>query len=404
MVRLISAIAVATVVLTACREAPPYIDPTRYQQAGQTTPGRAPKIFAAALPAGEPLPADATADALQLGWFCLDLPDQPRPRLLPGRGDGRLRVVQADGRGGWEVAAVDLAARSATRETALDSAADWPASDGFVTRVGPAAESTATRADLTDGLLPMPTDPTPVAWLIWRTEAVETTLAPDATHVTGLAVDDAGAILAFVDAAPGATPTLWAVALAGEATPMQVGLAHHIWALVGDGTTALVRGVGPLGPQTQWMSLPDGATRAIGPDGRAVVAVDRGVLIETDQGALVRVDIDTGIQHRLGPTGSSARLLTQGGQPAVALADAPSETTLFWFDGRGLRRVTRIGPARWLAAVPMQGPVIAALVGWDPPGGRPFDPLVDPARVCVVARAVGALRMERPAPWSTRQP
>lgn len=395
MARLLWTMAMGAMALAACRDAPPYIDPSRYAQAGQTTPGSAPTFFAASLPAGEPLPADVTADALQLGWFCLDLPEVPRPRLLAVSGDGRLRVIQGDGRGGWELAAVDLAARTVTREAALASGADWPAADGVVSRVGPAAEPTPTRDHDADGLLPLPDEATPVAWLVWRRGDREVLLAPDATHTVAMAMDDAGAIVAFVDAPPDATATLWAVALAGEATAIAVGAALHVWSLVGDGTTALVRGSGPLGPETQWMSLPDGATRAIGPDAIAVAAVESGVLLELADGHLLQIDVDKGMQRWLRPGPGPAHLLQHGGQPAVALADAASESTLFWFDGRGLQRVTRIGPAQWLAAVPMQGAVVAALVGWPPGPGRSFDPLLDPARVCVVARAVGGLRIDR---------
>ena len=393
---------VVVVAAAACREAPPHIDPSRYAQAGQITTGSPLSMFAASLPSGESLPADVTADALQLGWFCLDLPPRIRPWLLPARGDGKLRVVQSDGQGGWQVAAVDLALRTATVEVALWSPHDAVVAQGLISRVGPAAEPTPTRALDPDALAPLALDaPSPdrtVAWLQWHDGARVVPLAAEATHVVHFAVDGNGKTLALIDAPPDATPTLWLTALATDATAVQVVAALHVWAVVGGGGAAIVRGIGALGAETQLVSLPDGATRTLGPDGRAVQAVGRGILIETWSGRLLRVAVHDGAQAWLRTPTATARLIQGGGQAAVELAEQATESTLLWFDGTALVRVTRLGPARWVAAQPMLGGVVAAILGRPRQSDGSFDPYADLSEVCVVARAVGGLHISLAAP------
>lgn len=384
------------VVAGSCREAPPYIDPSRYAQAGNPTPGAAKRVFAATLPAGDPLPDEAAAEALQTGWYCLALPPAIRPRLLPATGDHWLRAVEKNAAGHWQVLAVDLAARTATRETALADPRDCVlAAEWTLGRTGPAAEPTPTAASgEPDGWAPPAAEiDRSIAWLQMCRHGQCQDLAGDATHVADLTADATAAIAAFVDAPPDATPALWTVALAEGATPLQFGAAERVWAIVDEGHAAVVRGRGPFGLETQLVSLPDGATRAIGPDSRAVLAVADALLLETWQGKLMRVLVPSGQAAWLGTGNLPARVVDGGGQPAVTVADDPSSATLYWFDGERLRRATRIGPAAWVAAMPLQGGVLAALVGRDSDGSGAYEPMRDAADICVLARAVGALAM-----------
>ncbi len=388
--RSLAALLLGSAVATgACREAPPYIDPARYALAGDPTQGSVPKLFAAALPTGEDLPDDVTADALQMGWFCFDLPTRTRTRMLPMRGDGRLRTVQDDGQGGWQVLAVDLATRQATAETALLGPDDEPGPQGTVHRMAfaPAWAATPVQDELAPTVA-LPTTPAAeVAWLIWQRQDDWVTLALDATHVQQFSLDSTGRQIFFIDAPADATPALWHIALSEAATAALVGPALALWAVVFDGSAAVVRAQGEAGLETQ-LVYADGTRRRLGPDGVAVVAVGPSLLIETATGDLLRVDASSSAWHRVGTGGRPGRLVARGGQPAVQLPEDVSVAALYWFDGGGLQRVTALGPAQWLAAVPLKGGVAAALLDRS---DRQLGPAGRDVAVCVVARAVKPL-------------
>lgn len=386
----------------ACKETP-YIDPSRYGQAANPTFVQRPRLFARATATAEPLPDALTADALQLGWMCLDLPRRPRPQLLPSRGDGVVRVVQRNALAtGWEVMAVDLASRTATVEAALPGWQVEPAGDMWVVLAvpptasedpegAPGALQAADAAPRPQPTVDLALPATELGSLVALAGGVTADLAAGATDVESAVVDAQGSRAWFVRMPGAETPTVWQVSLPDPATPVLVGEAEHLWAVANDGLLLVIRGHGAAGPETQLLNPATGQRWRIGPDAKAVLqAADRVILQDRDD-RLWAVGNWPGGELPLPWSSRGDALLTAGGRPALARQVEPGKWQFLWIDRSQLVSVGTLGPARWLAGLPMHGGVVLALLGHDTNCSGSVDPRVDEVDVCVVAQAVLAL-------------
>ncbi len=385
--------------LLGCRDAPPYIDPSRYDQAARTTGGPRPRLFARTLPTRERSPEALVADALQLGWICLDLPKKPRPRLLPMQGDGKLRVVERDDAAAWQVLAVDLATRTATVEVALP---DWRAEPvGESWLVGTAAAATLTNDDALALAIEVSAslDHPSLGSLQLLTRGTAVELAPAATQIDSFVADPASQTAWFVDAPADASATLWQVNLAGPPTPVQLGEAEHIWGVVNDGRLLVIRGRGDKGSETQLFEPASGRRWRAGPNATQVVVAANRVLLQDGQGQLWTVGEWPIEEVPLPGSRRGDRLLPGGGEAAVVRTFPGPVEQLAWVEPTTLLSVGSLGPAHWIAATPMSEGVVAALVGHDTNGSGSLDPATDEADVCVVARALRPLTVpERTMP------
>ncbi len=390
------AVLLAVLAVQACSEAKPYIDPTRYDQAGLATQGPRPRLFAKALPTGETLPDAITADALQMGWACLDLPARPRPRLLPAKGDGLVRWIERDADDlDWLLVALDLATRTATQEYALPGADAWPMAQGVLVRQGPLYPETAEElhalgwaASLAEAasavaLADQPTASGPL-WAIGMATAPTIVLA----DVLSVAAAPWGTHAWAVSQSEDASPVLWEIATADEVTLTQAGTALRVWAVAEDGAVAILRGHGANGPETQLASRGQAERLRLGPDGLALAVVADGVLLHGVDGQLWRLHLDGSPPQPLADALPGDRLMTWGGQPAVVRPLPDNHWMLLWFDGSRLHEVTAIGPTTWLAAWPMRLSLVLALMGHDSNGTGSVDPLRDEADVCLIARTI----------------
>lgn len=382
-----------------CRDAPPYIDPSRYDQAARTTGGPRPRLFARTLPTRERPPEALVADALQLGWICLDLPKKPRPRLLPMQGDGKLRVIERDDGAGWQVLAVDLATRTATVEVALP---DWraePVGENWL--VGTAAAATLSNDDALalaiDVSASMDRNSLGTLQLWSRGAAVE--LAPAATQIDSFVADAGSQTAWFVDAPPDATATLWQVNLAGPPTPVLLGGAEHVWGVVNDGRLLVIRGQGDKGSETQLFEPASGRRWRAGPDATEVVVAANRIFLQDGQRQLWTVGEWPIEEVPLPGSRRGDRLLAGGGEAAVVRTFPGPVEQLAWIEPTTLLSVGSLGPAHWVAATPMSDGVVAAVVGHDSNGSGTLDPATDEADVCIVARALRPLTVpERTMP------
>lgn len=406
------ALLLLVLVTQACLEGKPYIDPTRYDQAGIATQQLRPRLFAKALPTGETLPDAITADALQMGWVCLELPARARPRLLPARGDGLVRWVERDGEGlDWAQMALDLASRTATQEFALPGADAWPMAQGVLVRQGPlypeSAEElhafgwTTSLAEAATAIA-LADQPTPSGPL-WAVGLAETpTILID--NVLSVAAAPWGTHAWAVSQAQDASPVLWEIAIADGVTLTQAGSALRVWAVAEDGAVAILRGQGTHGVETQLATHGDERRLRLGPDGLALAVVADGVLLHGVDGQLWRLHLDGSPPQPLADALPGDRLMTWGGQPAVVRQLPDNRWMLLWFDGGQLHEVTAIGPAPWLAAWPMRVNLVLALLGHDSDGNGSVDPLRDEVDVCLVARTTGAQLMpQRVGPPAVRR-
>ncbi len=376
--------------LLGCRDAPAYIDPSRFDQAAKTTGGPRPRLFARNLATREKLPEALVADALQMGWICLDLPKKPRPRLLPMRGDGKLRVIERDDHAAWQVLAVDLATRTATVETALP---DWhaePVSNGWV--VTSASAPTLTDDDARALAIDVSAtgEPTTLGGLWWLQPA-PVDLAPTATHVESFVTDAASLTAWYIDAPGDGTPTLWQVGLAEAPTPLLLGEAEHLWGVVNDGKLLVVRGAGENGSETQLFEPESRRRWRVGPDAVVVVVAANRIFLQDVEQQLWTIGEWPIEEVPLPGARPGDRLLTGGGEAAVVRRFPGPVEQLAWIEATTLQSVGSLGPARWVAATPMGGGVVAALVGHDTNGSGLFDPASDVADVCIVARALRPL-------------
>lgn len=378
----------------ACTEAKPYIDPSRYDQAGVATQGPRPRLFAKALPTGETLPDAITADALQMGWVCLELPARARPRLLPAKGDGLVRWIERDGDElGWQQVALDLATRTATQEYALPGADAWPMAQGVLVREGPlypespeelhALGWTATLAEAATAIA-LADQPTPCGPLWAIGLAAAPTIILD--NVLSVAAAPWGTHAWAVTQSEDATPVLWEIGTAEGVTLTQAGTALRVWAVAEDGAVAILRGEGLQGVETQLAMSGEAQRLRLGPDGLALAVVADGVLLHGVDGQLWRLHLDGSAPQPLADALPGDRLMTWGGQPAVVRPLPENHWMLLWFDGSRLHEVTAVGPATWLAAWPMRLSLVLALMGHDSNGTGSVDPLWDEADVCLIAR------------------
>ena len=389
----------------ACQEAKPYIDPTRFDQAGVATHQPQPRLFAKTLPTGETLPDAITADALQMGWVCLELPQRARPRLLPARGDGLVRWVERDDNDlDWVVVALDLASRTATQEYALPGADAWPMADAVLVRQDPLYPDSAERlhalgwtASLAEAataiaLADQPTSSGPL-WAVGLAGPATVVLQ----DVLSVAAAPWGTHAWAVSQAQDASPVLWEIDMADGVTLTQAGTALRVWAVAEDGAVAILRGEGPTGLETQLATHGETKRLRLGPDGLALAVVADGVLLHGVDGQLWRLHLDGNAPQPLADAMPGDRLMNWGGQPAVVRPLADNHWMLLWFDGSQLHEVTAIGPSPWLAAWPMRLNLVLALLGHDSNGTGSVDPLWDEADVCLVARTTAPQRMPQRA-------
>lgn len=385
----------AALLLAACRDPPPYIDPSRYDQAGVATQRPRPRLFAKSLATGETLPDAITADALQLGWVCLELPQRPRPKLLPARGDGLVRWIERDDDAlDWQVMALDLATRTATQEAALPGADAWPLARGYLARQAPPWPTSAEQlwdeglaASMAEAAsaVALAQQPTPSGPL-W---AVGLAGAPTVVLQDCLSVAAApwGSHAWAVTQSGDATPALWELQLGEGVTAVAAGSALRVWAVAEDGAVAILRAAGDDGLETQLASAGQAQRRRLGPDGVALAAVGDGILLHGVDGQLWQIYLDGRPAQPLADAQPGDRLLSWGGQPAVVRPQGDGAWMLLWYDGAHLQEVTALGPAPWLAAWPMRHSLVLALVGHDSNGSGAIDPLFDQVDVCLVARA-----------------
>ncbi len=379
----------------SCRDPAPYIDPSRYSQAGVATQKPRQRLFAKTLPTGETLPDAITADALQMGWVCLELPQRARPKLLPARGDGLVRWIERDAQTlDWQVMALDLASRTATEEAALPGADAWPLERGYLVRQ--AANWPTTPEQLWDqGLaislaeaasaIALAQQPTPSGplWAVGLAtgptvvlqDALSVAAAPWGTHAWAVAQSG------------DASPVLWELDLGDAVTATAAGSALRVWAVADDGAVAILQAYGDQGLETQLAMAGQSERRRLGPDGIALAAVGDGILLHGVDGHLWQIHLDGRPAQPLTDAQPGDRLLSWGGQPAVVRRQADGSWMLLWFDGAQLQEVTALGPAPWLAAWPMRHSLVLALVGHDSNGSGAIDPLYDQVDVCLVARA-----------------